>query len=260
MAVPTRADYMRAPTGVSRNNAQARGWGPGWPNCQTGKWAKVEKAGVIVIVRREVGELVATLFAITEELDYDIKKGQTWGAACRAIAGTSSPSNHSWGLAVDVNSLANPMGSVFKTDIPPQVVKAWWDCGWFWGGWYQNKPDAMHFEYVHKPSQVDDDLKRAKAMLRNLRDPEPPTKPAPKPSTPTWRKRLNAKPGARTIRIWDQGDDVALVQRFLGVEPDNGRFDAELEREVRAYQKMRKLKVDGIVGPKTWAPILKALK
>ncbi len=248
-----RADFMTPPTGVSRNNAKARGWGDGWPHCQTGKWMKVQRAGVIIIVRREVAPMVATLLQVTEELGYDVKPGQTWGAACRPIRGTNAPSNHSWALAVDLNSIANPMGTSFKTDIPPKVVKAWWDCGWFWGGWYGERPDAMHFEYVHGPDQVDEDLQKARAILARLRAPA-------KPAESTWRKRVNAKPGARTIKIWDQGDDVALVQRFLGVEPDNGRFDAELEREVRAYQKMRKLKVDGVVGPATWKPILGAVK
>jgi peptidoglycan hydrolase-like protein with peptidoglycan-binding domain len=247
MAVLTRASFPTAPQNVARNNAQGRGWGTGWPHCQSGKWAKVSKAGVIIITRREVAELVATLLQITELLKYDVKKGQTWGAACRAIKGTNSPSNHSWGLAVDVNSLANPMSTKFKTDIPPKVVEAWWDCGWYWGGWYQNRPDTMHFEYVGKPSDVARHLKKAKAMLAELKAPS------------KWRKRVNAKPGSRIISIYDQGDDVALVQRFLGVKPDDGKFDAELEKEVRAYQKMRKIKVDGIVGPATWKPILNAV-
>lgn len=248
-----RGDFLAAPTGVQRNNAKARGWGDGWPHCQSGKWMKVKKAGVIIIVRREVAELVATLLQITEELGYDIKPGQTWGAACRPIRGTNAASNHSFALAVDINSIANPMGVTFKTDIPPRVVEVWWKCGWFWGGWYATRPDAMHFEYVHEPSDVDEDLATARKILAALRA------PVPAPET-KWRKRVNVKPGSRTVRRWDQGDDVALVQRFLGDKPDDGKFDEGLEKAVRGYQKMRGLKVDGVVGPVTWKPILASVR
>lgn len=251
-----RADFLMPPTGVSRNNAEGRGWGPGWPHCQTGKWAKVEKAGVIIIMRREVAPLTAVLLQITEELGYDIKSGQTWGAACRSIRGTNSPSNHSWALAVDLNSIANPMGSTFKTDIPPKVIEAWWACGWFWGGWYQNRPDTMHFEYVHGPEDVDEDLAMAKEILASLRG----KVKGEFVEHSQWHKRINAKPGERALKRWDRGDDVALVQRFLGEKPDDGRFDEGLEKAVRAYQKMQGLKVDGVVGTKTWKLILGAVK
>lgn len=253
----TRADFIALPTGVKRNNAAARGWGDGYPHCQVGKWTKVTKAGVKVIVRKEIAELVATLFQITEELGYDIKAGQTWGAACRRIRGTNAPSNHSWALAVDINSLSNPMSTEFITDIPPKVVAAWWHCGWFWGGWYQLRPDPMHFEYVGTPEDVKTSLAKAKAILAELRNPTPP--PAKPDGEPLWEPRRNAAPGSRNIEAGSVGNDVALVQRFLGIKPDNGRFGPYTTKRVKEYQKMRGLVVDGIVGPKTWAPILKAL-
>jgi D-alanyl-D-alanine carboxypeptidase len=107
MTTYSRSDYGTNPNaGKSRNNAAERGWGAGWPNAQTARMAKVGKAGVTVYVRREIAPLVAVLLDNTERLfKYDIKKGQTWGFANRPIRGTRTPSNHSWGLAVDINSL-----------------------------------------------------------------------------------------------------------------------------------------------------------
>lgn len=71
-----------------------------------------------------------------------------WGWYVRPIAGSNTLSNHSWGLAVDVNAHTNPMGSVLRTDMPgfvPEAAKRW---GLRWGGTYTRRPDAMHFEWV----------------------------------------------------------------------------------------------------------------
>lgn len=166
----TRTPYGPNPNaGRLRNNASARGWGPGWPNCQTSKMVKVTAVGATIYVRREVSELFLTLLKLTEKYGYDVnpagQENQTWGFACRAIRGSNTASNHSWGLAGDINSIPNPMGSVFTTDIPPIVVNAWEMCGFYWGGRYENRPDPMHFEYIGKPSDVPGDLAQAKAML-----------------------------------------------------------------------------------------------
>lgn len=174
----TRGDYGPNPhAGADRNNAAERGWGLGWPNCQYSKMVVIRKAGVAVSVRKEIAELVATLFQATEEkFNYDIKAGQTWGMACRPIRGTQTASNHSWGLAVDINSLANPMQSTFKSDIPPPVVHMWEACGFYWGGRYSNRPDAMHFEYIFRPEDVARHLTKAKTYLSTQKpdSPKPP--------------------------------------------------------------------------------------
>jgi hypothetical protein len=156
--------------GKDRNNAAQRGWGSGWPNCQTSKMVKVTNGDHSVNVRRELAELVLTLFQVTAKLGYDVNPAgqvnQTWGFACRAIRGSTTASNHSWGLAVDINSLANPMQSTFRSNIPPAVIHAWEVCGFYWGGRYTKRPDTMHLEYIGRPSDVKADLAQARAMLR----------------------------------------------------------------------------------------------
>jgi hypothetical protein len=158
--------------GANSNNAQGRGWGPGWPNAQTSKMVTVSAAGVKVRVRREIATLVQTLMLISAKRGYKFKVGACWGFADRAIRGTKTPSNHSWGLALDWNSEDNPQGRPFTTDLPPAMVHDWENCHFYWGGRYQNSlPDPMHFEYIGRPADVAADLKRAQATLASLSKP-----------------------------------------------------------------------------------------
>lgn len=241
-----RSDYGKNPhSGADRNNAKARGWGSGWPNCQRNKMTTVQAAGVTILVRKEIAPLVGTLLRATELLGYNVKNGQTWGFACRPIRGTESPSNHSWGLAVDLNSVANPMSSRFQSDIPPVVVHMWEACGFYWGGRYENRPDPMHFEYLGGPDDVMKDFHQAQKYL---------TKGDTKSnsSSSPWKYyNETAKPGSRVIRRWDRGDDVRYLQDKLDVEVD-GYFGTTTEQAVRVFQGIVDLKIDGIVGKNTW--------
>src|SRR5262249_40939540 len=101
--------------------AAQHGWGAGWPSCggaRTGGLpvGTAPRSPGGVWVHRRIARLVALLLAETERRGYLLRPGQCWGYACRAIAGTAVASNHSWGLAVDVNSLANPYQFPRRTD------------------------------------------------------------------------------------------------------------------------------------------------
>ncbi|MEU4237539.1 M15 family metallopeptidase [Actinoplanes sp. NPDC026619] len=84
--------------------------------------------------------------------------------ACRPVRGSKSWSQHSYGLAVDVNPFLNPYhkgkvvlpelatsyldrGTVRRGMIRPDdvVVKAFAAIGWEWGGDYRSLKDFMHF-------------------------------------------------------------------------------------------------------------------
>jgi D-alanyl-D-alanine carboxypeptidase len=54
-------------------------------------------------------------------------------------------SHHSWGAAVDINSITNPYGAV--PHQPPSLVHAMRVNGFTWGGRW-TVPDGMHFEFV----------------------------------------------------------------------------------------------------------------
>ena len=60
-----------------------------------------------------------------------------------------------------------------------------------------------------------------------------------------------------TLRRGARGENVALVQRHLGIK-DDGIFGPMTENSVRAYQSAHGLVPDGIVGPKTWGSMLGA--
>ena len=67
------------------------------------------------------------------------------------------------------------------------------------------------------------------------------------PATPT-------KPERRWLRYGARGMDVVVVQVHLGGSPD-GIYGVKTRARVKAFQKRNGLKVDGVVGPATWAAI-----
>ncbi|MFC6022082.1 peptidoglycan-binding protein [Plantactinospora solaniradicis] len=247
--MPPRSDYLPRPAGIAVNNAQARGWGTGWPKCQKGRMAVVVRAGVKVFVRKEIAPLVATLLEATEKrYGYDVKSGQTWGYACRAIRGSQKPSNHSWGLAIDINSRTNPMSATFKSDMPPGMVAMWWNCGFYWGGWYRTRPDAMHFEYVGRPGDVSRHLAAARKHLSG-------------PATKATGRGEFSGPPLRLTRPPTRGDRVTWVQERLNVKgaapklATDGVWGPKTDAALRAFQKRAHLVVDGIYGPRTHAAL-----
>lgn len=78
-----------------------------------------------------------------------------WGYACRAKTGGTSWSVHSWGVAIDTNTLRNPWtqtwwngkgsnGRSYKRYLP----KVWINHNFYWGLWFSSTKDPMHFQYV----------------------------------------------------------------------------------------------------------------
>lgn len=129
--------------------ASARGWGPGWPNCQRSKLVTIRAGGVTMIVRKEIGFLIEYGLTTAVRRGYDLDNVRDdWSFACRAIRGKNIPSNHSWGLAIDLNATKNPMGYRLVTDMPRWLIDMWAALGFSWGGNYRTRPDAMHFEFL----------------------------------------------------------------------------------------------------------------
>ncbi len=266
--------------------ASARGWGPGWPHCQSDKLATVAVGGrVRLAVRREIAPLVGWLCAETIRRGYPLRSGQCWGFACRAIRGRNVASNHSWGLAVDLNSLANPMGPRLVTDMPSWLPQLWRDHGFRWGGDYSGRKDAMHYEYVRTPDAAARTVARLGAAAKAA------TKPATKPTTPPAAKpaaKSATKPTAGRAAPafplpaghWfgvDQTPDshtgrrpedrprirmlqARLVERGWDLGPDgaDGWYGPVTARVVTTFQREKGLQVDGRVGTRTWAALWNA--
>lgn len=146
-------------TDYSRTAAQ-RGWGAGWPSCAGAQAAgtaivTAERSGTRMSVHKRIARLVDMLIDETERRGYLLKPGQCGAYNCRAIGGTRSPSNHSWGLACDLNWNDNPMRKPLTTDIPKWMVQLWNRFGFAWGGAYSGTPDTMHLEFMGTPEQAD---------------------------------------------------------------------------------------------------------
>lgn len=138
-------------------NAQDRGWGTGWSQCQTNKIVTLVRSdGLRLPVRAEMIDLYSMLIDLTETMGYDVLPGETWGFACRAISGTTTASNHSWGLAIDINAPSNPQSYTFITNIPVAVQDLWKNHGFRWGGDYKppTKYDPMHMEFLGTPADA----------------------------------------------------------------------------------------------------------
>jgi D-alanyl-D-alanine carboxypeptidase len=132
-------------------------WGPGWPNCQKDRIVPLSVDGIEFPagVRQELKELITRLVRETRNRGYKFGVDGNpsygcWGFACRAISNTQSPSNHSWGLAVDINAPRNPYKyRPIVTDMPGWMPDLWNAYGFRWGGDYASgKVDPMHYEFM----------------------------------------------------------------------------------------------------------------
>lgn len=79
-----------------------------------------------------------------------IKELKTWDGCfnIRKKRGATSPSLHSWGVAIDVNAAWNGFGK--PPTLSAGFVKCFTDAGFDWGGSW-TKPDGMHFQLKTLP-------------------------------------------------------------------------------------------------------------
>jgi peptidoglycan hydrolase-like protein with peptidoglycan-binding domain len=58
------------------------------------------------------------------------------------------------------------------------------------------------------------------------------------------------------LRQGDEGEDVAFLQKLLGLVPDGG-FGPGTKAAVAAFQQQHGLAPDGVVGAGTWQALLR---
>ncbi len=197
-------------------------------------------------VRREVAPLVALLVKRLENArGKKFDPNGSFGFACRAIAGTQTPSNHSFGLAVDLDAPQNPHltagqhrqphplrkkfpgGRVLRSTMPLQAEAIAEKLGFRWGGTFVSKPDPMHFEFVGSVADAE-----------------------------RLGRRVEKRVGDR-LRRGDQGPGVKKLQQLLkaaGFDPGpaDGVFGKDTERAVNAFKRAKGLQVNGVVGARMW--------
>lgn len=69
----------------------------------------------------------------------------------RPIVGSTHPSLHSWGLAIDLNAPLYWLGSSKRQE--PTLLHLFARRGFFYGGDFYRRPDPMHWQYT-KPHTI----------------------------------------------------------------------------------------------------------
>lgn len=82
--------------------------------------------------------------------------------------------------------------------------------------------------------------------------------PTPTP-TPTPKKKPTIRKGSKGTYVKECQNDLIKLGYDVGKTGADGKFGNCTDKAVRAFQKDKKLKVDGIVGAKTWEALDKAI-
>lgn len=192
-------------------SADRRGWGRGWPQNNSSKMVTIraKKSGVTLAVHREVAPIlqfcIDTIEARGHLFDYGPKDvNDDWGYANRPIRGTSIPSNHSWGLAVDLDAQQYPQGQ--RKRRPPQWVDDVFAKYRFDNGAPWSNPDPMHYEFNGSPAD-------ARFLVASLAGHAIEQTPAPMPpSAPPIVLRPTPPPFTGTLPPVPQEDDMKLYE------------------------------------------------
>jgi peptidoglycan hydrolase-like protein with peptidoglycan-binding domain len=202
-------------------------------------------------------------------VDYGVTRIESYN--CRRTTSGTSMSAHSWAVAVDINPEQNPFtrGAVI-TDMPKEFVECFTSEGFGWGGAWRSVKDAMHFSLAPneggkpKPETFDRKLQEQAVALwvdvNNGVNPEPKVKrpkkkgakAPPFPGIDMDRKGF-ARKADPNVKLFQ----VRLVERGWNV-PTTGKFDQRTEQVVRAFQREKRLFVDGVVGKNTWRLVWEA--
>lgn len=192
------------------SNAQSRGWGPGWPTNRIADmvWVRAPISGARWQVHREVAPILSYVVAEAERRGYLFDHGPTdtdddWGFSSRPIRGTRTPSNHSWGLAVDIDAQNYPQGQ--RKRIPPAwLTSLFSQWGWSNGaGW--SYADPMHYEFLGTPAQARMFVAMLAAGLNKPYPvPVPPGTPSPTPN-PITPNRLDGGSSDMVLRNVQDG-------------------------------------------------------
>ena len=219
--------------------------------------------------RRAANQLLRAVMK-AYEIPYQVYRIESFN--CRQTTSGKSWSTHAWAAAVDINPEKNPFTTgALKTDMPSDFVECFTSEGFGWGGGWRSVKDAMHFSLAPneggrpKPHGFDRALQQAAIELWMDRhggvNPEINVGPTPKkpgkkaPAFPGYdmdRERFSRKEDDN-VRLFQE----RLAERGWNLDP-TGKFNQATEQIVRAFQREKRLFVDGVVGKNTWRLIWEA--
>ena len=203
------------------------------------------------------------------EVPYSVYRIESYN--CRQTTSGKSWSAHAWAVAVDINPEKNPFtDGPLRTDMPPEFVHCFTSEGFGWGGGWRSVKDAMHFSLAPneggrpRPFRFDRALQQAAIELWLERNNG--VNPEPQPPRPK-KKGVKAPPFPgydmdREHHARKADENVKLFQRRLAARgwklDATGKFNARTEQIIRAFQREKRLYVDGVVGKNTWRLIWEA--
>lgn len=173
-----------------------RGWWAAWKCTQ----ARLTHAQVFGRPVGGVADVAVEAFAALEQAltVTGYEPDSVWAYNCRPIAGTSVPSLHSYGIAVDIDPRLNeysegsPWWGEFtkeQIDAVTAIRNVQGEQLWTWGG-YWGTPDRMHFQLNVRPtncqvdwSTVEDDVAQfteeeaveLRRLVASLKELDPPS-------------------------------------------------------------------------------------
>jgi hypothetical protein len=184
---------------------------------------------------------------------------EAWAYNVRNIAGSSLPSLHSYGIAVDLDSKANPYvpwsgwhQTMFTPDQIAAVDAIVTTRGvrvWKWGGHWRPDADLMHFQIDCHPDELRQGIVGQSAVRHDTKT----------VSEIASTKRAAVKVDLPYLRKGDKGAPVRSLQALLSTRSSlevDGSFGKNTDTAVRALQAAAALDVDGVVGPDTWRALL----
>ena len=189
------------------SDARSRGWGPGWPTDRTADmvWVRAPISGAKWQAHRGVAPILGYVIGEAERRGYLFDHGprdtdDDWGYSNRPIRGTRTPSNHSWGLAVDIDAQQYPQGQ--RRRIPPGwLISLFSQWGFEWGGGW-SYADPMHFEFTSTPQRAQQLIAMLAAThVAGRPVPVPPGTPSPQPSTSTSTSTTGSDLTERPMQI-----------------------------------------------------------
>jgi hypothetical protein len=156
-------------------------------------------SGVKFTVAKDAADAFGGFLSDLEKSGYKIDQASSGGYNDRKIAGTDTPSQHSFGRAIDVNWNSNPRGAKSPSDLPANVGELAAAHGLTWGGtWSGDTRDPMHFELSGKPvaqaaAPTVDELSKRIDALSGAAAPAPAANDTA-PSADDLSKRMDALP------------------------------------------------------------------
>lgn len=234
--------------------------------CKQGDFLAVEVFGKTIPFQRKGANQLLRAAMKAYAVGYEVYRIESFN--CRKTTSGKSWSAHAWAGAVDINPEDNPFTSgKLVSDMPKEFVKAFTSEGFGWGGAWSSVKDAMHFSLSPneggKPTleKFDPKLQQAarEAWLghnagvnREATPPKPKRKGKKAPPFPGTD--LDREHNARKVDEGVKSFQEQLVARGWDLTA-SGKFDKATETVVRAFQREKKLFVDGVVGENTWRQI-----